>query len=213
MRKIRKLIVHCSATRPDMHPDWPAKRWVQEIDRWHRQRGWSGIGYHYVIARDGTVAVGRPENRVGAHVRGHNRDSIGICLIGGHGSTAYDAFSEHFTQEQDAALRMLLKQLKRKYPEARIYGHNEFAAKACPGFQVRRWWNRMTPARTSMAQSTTIQAASIAGIAQAGGAYLASISGLSERAQIVALVMAGIGLLAIAWIMRERIRKWLGGYR
>lgn len=131
MRKINEIIVHCSATAEGK--DFT----VQDIDRWHRARGWKGIGYHYVVYRDGTVHAGRSENEVGAHCYGHNQHSIGVCYIGGvasDGKTPKDTR----TAAQRQALKKLLIQLKKKYPGAAIHGHRDFAAKACPSFDATK---------------------------------------------------------------------------
>ena len=134
MRAINKIIVHCAATRPGMDIG------AQEIRRWHvRDNGWSDIGYHGVIRRDGTLESGRPMDQAGAHTTGHNADSIGICLVGGlaeDGKTPED----NFTAAQWATLKRVVLDLTRKYPTATVHGHNEFAAKACPCFDVRDWW-------------------------------------------------------------------------
>ena len=129
MRKINKLIIHCSAT-PEGRPVT-----VYEIDKWHRQRGWTGIGYHYVIYLDGTIHKGRDEDLVGAHCLGQNANSIGICYVGGLSKDGTPKDTR--TPEQKLALIDLLKALKRKYPEATIHGHREFAAKACPCFDAK----------------------------------------------------------------------------
>ena len=114
---------------------------VAEIRRWHTQeRGWSDIGYHLIIDRDGTVAQGRPMERTGAHTLGENVGSIGICLIGGRGGTANDDFLTNFTEEQEEALHTTNGLLKRQYGNVLLYGHNEYAAKACPCFNVVQWW-------------------------------------------------------------------------
>ena len=141
MRKITEIIVHCTATRADW---WASKRTsekVREIKRWHVQdRGWSDIGYHFLIDRDGTIAKGRDITRDGAHVQGRNRGTIGISLFGGHGSAETDKFSQHFTPEQDTALRRLLAELQETYGKVPVTGHNQYAAKACPGFNVPAWF-------------------------------------------------------------------------
>lgn len=129
MRRIDEIIVHCSATPEGK--DYT----VGDIDRWHRQRGWKGVGYHYVVYRDGTVHAGRNEAEVGAHCYGHNQRSIGVCYIGGlssDGATAKDTR----TEAQRQALRRLLVQLRKKYPQAEIHGHRDFARKACPSFDA-----------------------------------------------------------------------------
>jgi len=162
MRRITEAIVHCTATPPDWRSRSSTSNKVREVRRWHvDQRGWSDIGYHYLIDRDGTVAKGRPMHRNGAHVRGHNTGTIGISLFGGKGASAYDNFEDHFTPEQDAALRNLLADLQAEYGFRKITGHNEYAAKGCPGFQVKRWLKRKPSARASIAQTKTVRAAGI----------------------------------------------------
>lgn len=131
MRTIDKIIVHCSATPEGK--DFT----VQDIDRWHRQRGFAKIGYHYVIYRDGTVHPGRRESEVGAHATGYNAHSIGVCYIGGcakDGKTAKDTR----TQEQRDALVRLLRELVMKYPNAEIIGHRDVSKKACPSFDAKK---------------------------------------------------------------------------
>lgn len=131
MRKITEIIVHCSATPEGK--DFT----VADITRWHRQRGFRTIGYHYVVYRDGSVHTGRQEGEIGAHCTGHNACSIGICYIGGlaaDGKTAKDTR----TPEQRKALLMLLRRLRAKYPNAKIHGHRDFAAKACPSFDATK---------------------------------------------------------------------------
>jgi len=99
-------------------------------------RGWSGIGYHYVIRVDGVVDPGRPVEKTGAHVKGHNRDSIGICLIG----------TDKFTRAQWDALDKLLADLGQQFPNVTVHGHSEFNShKSCPGFAVPTWL--LDPAR------------------------------------------------------------------
>lgn len=143
MRPLHEIIVHCSATQPNWAHDKSAEWKVQEIRRWHMStpRNWSDIGYHYIIDRDGTIAKGRPLERIGAHVQGHNTGTIGICLIGGHGSTATDDPTDHFTINQLDAARRFIDDLRAKYPTIRrVSGHNDYTdGKACPGFKVAAW--------------------------------------------------------------------------
>lgn len=143
MRPISGIIIHCTATRPAWWQSRSTAQKVAEIKRWHvEDRGWSDIGYHYLIDRNGKVAEGRPLSRTGAHVRGHNKGTIGISLFGGHGSSETDQFQDNFTAEQEAALVGLILKLKKDYPAATISGHNQYAAKACPGFNAKAWWNQ-----------------------------------------------------------------------
>ena len=128
-RTIKELIVHCSATPEGK--DYS----IDTIRQWHLQRGFSDIGYHYVIYRDGSIHIGRDESIIGAHCTGHNTNSIGVCYIGGcasDGKTPKDTR----TLQQKESLLSLLKTLKVKYPNAKIYPHYKFAAKACPSFNA-----------------------------------------------------------------------------
>lgn len=128
--QIDEIIIHCSAT--------PEGRDVtaDDIRRWHLARGWSDTGYHYIIHLDGSVHPARSELTPGAHCHGHNAHSIGICYVGGlaaDGRTPLDTR----TPAQRAALLALLHELRGRYPKARIFGHRDFAAKACPSFDAR----------------------------------------------------------------------------
>ena len=128
MRKITEIIVHCSATPEGQNFT------VEDIDHWHKQKGWQGIGYHYVIYLDGSVHKGRNEEVIGAHCLGHNAYSIGVCYIGGVDKN--NKPKDTRTEAQRQALIELLKSLKAKYPKATIYGHRDFANKACPCFDA-----------------------------------------------------------------------------
>lgn len=110
-----------------------------EIDRWHRRKGWLKIGYHYVIKRDGTLETGRDVCTTGAHVKGHNHDSLGICLIGGVDEDNNP--ENNFTDDQFRTLERLLNGLLLAYPDAEVKPHNYFNMnKACPSFDVEEWW-------------------------------------------------------------------------
>jgi N-acetylmuramoyl-L-alanine amidase len=111
---------------------------VAEIRRWHQSLGWKDIGYHWIIDRDGSIAPGRPETMTGSHVRGHNTRSLGICLIGGHGSASTDRFEDHFTPQQKRALKQLIADIKSRTPIKAVRPHHAVAAKACPGFAFRQ---------------------------------------------------------------------------
>lgn len=132
MRKIDKVIIHCSATKPSMDVG------VKEIRGWHKSRGYNDIGYHYVIRRNGQIEKGRDESIAGAHCRGYNQSSIGVCYVGGIAEDEKTP-EDNRTDAQKRALAQLVRTLKRKYPNASIHGHNEFANKACPSFNVKKW--------------------------------------------------------------------------
>lgn len=128
-RRITGVIVHCSAT--------PAGRdvTVADIRRWHKgERGFADIGYHFVVRLDGRVECGRPLAQPGAHCRGHNGSSVGVCYVGGIGSDGRPADTR--TPAQREALTVLLTALRRRFPGAVIRGHRDFAPKACPCFNA-----------------------------------------------------------------------------
>jgi len=131
-RPISEIIVHCAATPEGK--DFT----VADIRAWHKARGWSDIGYHYVVYRDGRVLLGRPVGQIGSHVAGHNTGTIGVVYIGGvsaDGKTAKDTR----TPAQRSSLLWLTQQLTAKHRGVKkITGHNQYAAKACPSFDVRR---------------------------------------------------------------------------
>ena len=132
MRTITLIIIHCSAVRPDQTSS------AAQIDTWHRKQGWKlGIGYHYVVRRDGQIEPGRPEYLVGVHCLNHNRHSIGVCYEGG--LNAKGAAADTRTPAQKHALVALLRSLKQDYPDARIIGHHDlpWVRKDCPCFDAR----------------------------------------------------------------------------
>jgi len=120
---IRYLVVHCSDTDDNLT--------ASDIHAMHLGFGWDGIGYHAVIIKDGTIEQGRPHFWSGAHVYGHNLESLGVCLIGRNDFTSY----------QFVALEHLLRQWKTLYPQANICGHCDFpeTEKTCPNFNVAEW--------------------------------------------------------------------------
>lgn len=129
-RTITKIILHCTAT--------PEGRdfTVEQIRQWHLARGFSDIGYHYVIYRDGSIHAGRPESVVGAHCPGQNTCSIGISYVGGEAADGSHTPKDTRTPAQKKALRELVAALLEKYPGAEVHCHYEFANKACPSFKL-----------------------------------------------------------------------------
>jgi N-acetyl-anhydromuramyl-L-alanine amidase AmpD len=135
---VTEIILHCADTRPEWMAGRPLAEKVAEIRRWHvQERGWRDIGYHWVIDRDGAVAPGRRETELGAHVEGHNRGTIGICLLGGYSAKADDLFEENFSGAQAFVVKLLIAELKGRSTIRKVFGHNDYAPKACPGFRVR----------------------------------------------------------------------------
>ena len=123
---IKLLIVHCSDTDDRKYVD------ASYIHNMHLGFGWDGIGYHKVILRSGKVENGRPEYWVGAHVKGKNNISLGVCLIG----------KKNFTKKQMLSLEKILKDWKLDYPKAKVIGHCDTGntKKSCPNFDVDKWW-------------------------------------------------------------------------
>ena len=135
-RRINEIIIHCTAT-PEGR-DYT----IEQIRKDHKARGFTDVGYNYVIYRDGTIHEGRDVNKIGAHCSNHNAHSIGISYVGGvenKSGVAYDKLNpkDTRTQQQQDALLNLLEALKMMYPMAKIYGHRDFAKKACPSFDAK----------------------------------------------------------------------------
>jgi len=145
-RKSTKFIViHCSATPPSMDIG------VETLREWHKKNGWSDVGYHIIIRRDGTVQEGRPIDNQGAHVAGYNHTSIGIVMIGGVGENG--KAENNFTPAQFRALSREVKGYRAKYPGAHVLGHRDLSPdlngdgkitsnewiKECPSFDVSKW--------------------------------------------------------------------------
>lgn len=129
------VVVHCSATPPRMDIG------REQIRKWHvEERGFSDVGYHWIIRRNGTIEAGRPPWAVGAHARGHNHESLGVCLVGGTDEQGTPEFN--FTRAQMEALQNLLTGLTIAYPSVAVLGHRDLPEvhKACPSFNVRAWW-------------------------------------------------------------------------
>jgi len=139
-RTITEIIVHCTATPEGK--DYT----VDDIRRWHTTpvskggRGWSDIGYHYIIDRYGHVYEGRDVDVSGAHCTGHNSHSIGVAYVGGCARNGRDA-KDTRTDAQKTSLLNLLTDLRKLYPMAKIHGHRDFAAKACPSFDATKEYN------------------------------------------------------------------------
>ena len=130
INNVRYLVVHCSDT-PDDEP-----LTARDIHAMHLGFGWHGVGYHRVINRDGVVEQGRPDYWIGAHVYGHNEESVGVCLIG----------RTDFTDSQFQSLESVLREWTKKYPNAEVVGHCDFdyTEKTCPNFDAKAWWRSRT---------------------------------------------------------------------
>lgn len=129
-----QIFVHCSATKATMDVG------VREIRQWHKEQGWLDVGYHFVIRRDGTVEAARDQDAVGSHVKGYNSTSVGVCLVGGIDAKGNP--EANFTPAQMQSLRSLLVELKVQYSGAVLMAHHDVAPKACPSFDLKRWWEK-----------------------------------------------------------------------
>jgi N-acetylmuramoyl-L-alanine amidase len=137
LREISKIIVHCTATPEGRHTT------IEDVRRWHLDRGWSDIGYHFLIYLDGSVHAGRPIEKPGAHTKGHNKESIGIAYVGGVDKVNFKA-KDTRTEEQKEALVDMLEYFKIAHPDAVIHGHRDFANKACPSFDATKEYDNIT---------------------------------------------------------------------
>ena len=139
---VREAIIHTAATPGSWADGKSVNEMVAEIDRWHKDRGWKGIGYHRVIAPDGSIGVGRSLYEIGAHVKERNRGTIGICLIPAKGAinraTTMGRFDDWYTPAQKAALQSYLSELAELMELKWVTGHNAYAPKLCPGFWVEK---------------------------------------------------------------------------
>lgn len=136
MRTLDKIVIHCSATPPTM--DIGAK----EIRSWHvNERKWRDIGYHFVVRRNGEVELGRPLDMQGAHARGHNKTSVGVCWVGGVDKDMNP--ENNMTREQESELWCTVQNLMLTYgiEKEHVVGHRDLpgVTKACPSFDVKEW--------------------------------------------------------------------------
>ncbi|MGV3561570.1 N-acetylmuramoyl-L-alanine amidase [Larkinella arboricola] len=138
MRRIDNIVVHCTATASNATPESIKRYWRQVL-------GWKNPGYHYLIKADGEIVPLLPEDQISNGVAGHNSHSVHLSYIGGIDSKGTPKDTR--TLEQQAVILGLLKQLKARYPKARILGHRDFpgVAKACPSFDVRAWLSEVLP--------------------------------------------------------------------
>ena len=129
MRNITRIILHCSATRAGHHIK------AANIREWHLARGWRDIGYHYVVGIDGVIEAGRSIDQIGAHAKGHNRDSIGICYVGGLNNQG-EPYNTMTPRQRDSITRLCYALQVTLDKKLKLHGHNEYSSKACPSFDV-----------------------------------------------------------------------------
>jgi N-acetyl-anhydromuramyl-L-alanine amidase AmpD len=137
MRDIDYIVIHCAATMPSM--DVP----IERVKKWHLDRGWSDIGYHYYITRDGEIHKGRKLSTIGAHVRGYNSKSIGICYEGGINESGEP--EDNRTKAQKKSLLKVVQILKFVFSGAIVQGHRDFpnVNKACPSFDAKNEYRKI----------------------------------------------------------------------
>lgn len=210
MRKIDEIVIHATAYRPDWMEGRSIEDKIAVIREDHKHsRKWKDIAYHYLIDRDGTVGKGRKDSVIGAHTKGNNSHTLGVALMGGYQAKADDVFEDHFTEAQNRALRKLLGTLIDKYDIEGISGHNEYANKGCPGFNVRKWMEERKKRATVM-ELTTLKGAGVGGLSGAA-TLVTAISQLEGPAQWVLIGLGVLVICAVMYIGRERIRHYIEG--
>lgn len=214
---VKWIVIHYSAT--------PIERDVssEDIDAMHKKRGFKEIGYHKYIRKSGLVEKGRDLSQPGrfeqgAHSKGENAASIGVCFEGGVYQDDPNIGFDTRTPEQKEAMIRVIDDLLERYPNAKVVGHRDMpgAATQCPGFDATAWWDSVIKSRkkprTSPTQSKTMRASATA-IGGAAGTAATAIGALDDVAQYIVLGFTGIIILAALFIMRERLRKWADGDR
>ena len=212
---IHTIVIHYSATFPSQDIG------VKEIRQWHQDRGWRDVGYHWVIRRNGTLEEGRPENQNGAHVRGHNSGTIGICWVGGlDEASGPNAGVWNATPAQEATMVQLIRDIQKRHPKAkRVIGHKDLVPTECPGLPVggvAEWWAKHGGKERTLSETRTVRGGVAAGVGTAGAMVaeqaeqLAPLAGMSDvlKWAFVALTIAGIALTLYA-----RRDDWRDGKR
>jgi hypothetical protein len=222
MRKINELIWHCTATPEGREVTVP------EVRAWHKARGWSDIGYHRLVHLDGTVSNGRPESLTGAHVAGRNTGTLGYCYVGGvakDGKTPKDTR----TPAQKATMLRLTKEAVAKYRLAKISGHHDYAAKACPCFPARKEYAGLAmngsvgmPSKdpADLSNSRTVKASGVGGVGVVGTTiteFTSQFESLAYYSDAFKWVFIALTVAGIAWALYARLDDagklpdWLGG--
>ena len=215
MRKINEVIVHCSATPEGRDVT------VAEIRKWHKARGWADVGYHWVVYLDGSIHAGRPEHKIGAHCKGRNRHTIGVCFIGGM-DTSMKNPKDTRTTAQKTALVALLLELKMRHPSIeKVSGHRDYAAKACPSYDATTEYRDVWTAKPAPVPSPVVERLAARGRVSstelaAGAGVLTTITGgarqIAEDVGGIAVnvppwavyALGSVALLLLFHIYRER---------
>lgn len=214
MRKIKYIVVHCSATQGSK--DIGAK----EIRDWHLARGWKDIGYNAVIRRNGVLEWGRDLDHdgdyleeIGAHVAGYNSVSLGVCMVGGINNSGKS--ENNFTPEQFSTLEMIIKEWKRLFPSAIVLGHRDFpdVKKDCPCFDVKEWWSSVNKDKHKdmlnkarpLHKMRTIQGTTVATTAILVNEAKDQIEPLVQFSDRLELIFVILSLLGIAYAIYARL--------
>jgi hypothetical protein len=215
------IMVHCLATKRSWAVGKTAVDMVKEVTGWHvRDRGWKAIAYAAIIDEQGGFALGRDLDHdgdvweeTGAGAVNHNHAVIHLALSGGHGSSANDLPEQHYTPAQMDTLRALILAIEARAGRTMWKrGHNEVAAKACPGFQVARWWDSKPPRKIT--ESRTMQGAGATAVGTLGTALAEqaeTIRPLAEYSDTLRAVFVGLTVLGIGLTIWARWTDWKAG--
>lgn len=222
------ICIHYSAT--PIERDYT----VADIDAMHRARGFREIGYHYFIRKDGTVETGRDLSQpgrfeVGAHSKGENSSSVGICYEGGVRASAPNVGFDSRTHAQKTAMIALIISLQERFPGAIVEGHRDMpgAATQCPGFDARAWWDEVSASRVtqmnlardvsknraSIFSSKTILAQIMQWAGTGGASVFAFWNTADEQTRYIIAGLAALAFIAGVVVYRERLKKWDWGIK
>jgi hypothetical protein len=171
MREINEIIVHTFATKKGWMRGRPFSDKVAEVKKWHLARNFNDIGYHYLISREGEIHTGRKLGVAGAHTKGHNRNSVGISLEGGHGHSRKEPFLDVYTVKQGKSLLQLMDKLQGEYGPLMISPHNKYANKECPAFDLDAFL-KQSPVESASQPKTPVGAIGIGIVATIGTALV-----------------------------------------
>jgi hypothetical protein len=205
--KIHTAVVHYSATYPDADYTW------EQLTRDHLARGFREAGYHWYIRRDGTLIEGRPEGTLGAHVRGYNNNTIGICWEGGlERETGPNVGVWNPTEAQEATLIQLLHNIQKRHPSCKnVVGHIDVGPSQCPGLPkggVEKWWKEKGGKAPTLAKSRTIQGSGVAAASTVGAVATETaqeIMPLLPYADSLKYVFVVLTLIGVGYAMYARI--------
>lgn len=215
------IMVHCLDTPKRWRDGESVRDIVKEVRRWHvDERKWSDIAYAAIINGRGELGLGRDLDgdgnvleETGAGARGHNKRVIHLALVGGKGSTANDLFSDHYTGAQDRTLRDAIEEIEAiAGRKMKVIGHNDVAAKACPGFKVDRWYKNKPP--RTIAASKTMQGGVASGLGTLGQIVTEqakTIEQVKDLAPTLNWLFVGLTVAGVALVLYSRWDDWNRG--